>query len=179
MKIFHTRKQFLAFFMPGFFLGIVYVNFVAKKYMAEPGIFSDYFLNQFAEVRIDAGEYILYLLRLRVVPLALLAMLSFTRVKKAAAVLFLFWTGLSGGILISSAAAGLGIKGSILCVVALFPQFVFYIPAYLVLLWYCCEAPQNRWNTQKTVFIILAMSTGLILETYVNPVLVKGFLSIL
>ena len=29
--------------MPGFLLGIVYVNFVARKYMAEPGIFSDFF----------------------------------------------------------------------------------------------------------------------------------------
>ena len=43
MKIFRSRKQFLVFFMPGFLLGIIYVNFIARKYMAEPGIFSDYF----------------------------------------------------------------------------------------------------------------------------------------
>ena len=56
MKIFHTRKQFLAFFMPGFLAGIIYVNFIAKKYMAEPGIFNDYFLNQFVNVKIDVRE---------------------------------------------------------------------------------------------------------------------------
>lgn len=179
MKIFHTRKQFLAFFMPGFFLGIIYVNFIAKKYVAEPGIFSDYFLEQFVNMKIDVREYIFYLLRLRVLPLLVLAALSFTKVRKISAVLFLLWTGLSGGILISSAAAGLGIKGSLLCITALFPQFLFYIPAYLILLWYCYEAPRNRWNRQKTVFIVLSMSVGLIMEAYVNPVIVKAFLSTL
>ena len=179
MRIFHTRKKFLAFFMPGFFLGIIYVNFVAKKYMAEPGIFSDYFLDQFVQIEINVREYILYLLRLRVLPLLALSVLSFTKVRRVSAVLFLFWTGLSGGILISSAAAEMGIRGSLLCITALFPQFLLYIPAYLILLWYCYEAPRNRWNRQKTVFIVLAVSAGIILEAYVNPILVKVFLSTL
>nr|WP_294491498.1 stage II sporulation protein M [uncultured Mediterraneibacter sp.] len=180
MKVFHTRKkQFLAFFMPGFFLGIIYVNFIAKKYMAEPGIFSDYFLTQFTSVQIDVREYLLYLLRLRLLPLSVLAALSFTKARRAAAVLFLVWTGFSGGVLISCAAAGLGIKGSLLCVTALLPQFLLYIPAYLILLWYCYSAPGVQWNRQKTIFVILAMSVGIILELYVNPVLVKAFLSVL
>ena len=179
MKIFHTRKQFLAFFMPGFLLGIIYVNFFAKTYMAEPGIFSDYFLNQFVNTKIDVSDYLWYLLRLRVVPFLALGALSFTRLRKAAAVLFLIWAGISGGILISAAAADLGIKGCLLCVTALFPQFLFYIPAFVILLWYCCSAPQNRWNRQKTIFVTLTMALGLILELYVNPIIVKGFLSVL
>ena len=112
MKIFRTRKQFLVFFMPGFLLGIIYVNFIARKYMAEPGIFSDYFLNQFQSASIDAREYIWYLLRVRAVPFLALAGLSFTKVRKPAAVLFLVWTGISGGILISAAVLNMGIKGS-------------------------------------------------------------------
>ena len=79
MKIFHTRKQFLAFFMPGFLLGVIYVNFIARKYVAVPGIFSDYFLDQFLDLQIDVREYLWYLLRLRAVPFLALAALSFTR----------------------------------------------------------------------------------------------------
>lgn len=179
MKIFHTRKQFLAFFMPGFLAGTIYVNFIAKKYMAEPGIFNDYFLNQFVNVKIDVRDYLWYLIRLRAVPFLVLGIFSFTRLRKAAAVFFLIWTGISGGILISAAAAELGIKGCLLCVTALFPQFLFYIPAFLILLWYCCSAPQTRWNRQKTIFVVLMMSLGLILELYVNPIIVKCFLSVL
>lgn len=88
MKILHTRKHLLVFFMPGFLLGTAYVNLLAKKYVAEPGIFSDYFLSQFQTIEINVGEYIWYLLRLRLLPLAMLAFFSFTRLRKAAAVLF-------------------------------------------------------------------------------------------
>ena len=38
MKILHTRKQLLMFFMPGFLAGILYVNLIAKQYVAQPGI---------------------------------------------------------------------------------------------------------------------------------------------
>ena len=195
--------------MPGFLLGIVYVNFIARKYMAEPGIFSDFFLNQFQSVSIDVKEYIWYLLRLRAVPILALAGLSFTKAGKAAAVLFLIWTGVSAGILISAAVLNMGIKGSILCLIGLFPQFLLYIPAYVVLLWYCYTVPQtldvnnmqdkvtvrfrvadvykDRYITvyydgvhrQKTIFVSLAMSVGIILEMYVNPIIVKAFLSVL
>ena len=179
MKIFRTRKQFLVFFMPGFLLGIIYVNFIVRKYMAEPGIFSDYFLDQFQSVTVDAREYIWYLLRLRAVPFLALAGLSFTKARKISAVLFLVWTGISAGILISSAVLNMGIKGSLLCIVGLFPQFLLYIPAYVVLLWYCYTAPQTHWNRQKTVFVSLTMAVGIILEMYVNPILVKAFLSVI
>lgn len=177
MKIFHSRKQFLAFFMPGFLLGIIYVNFIADRYVAAPGIFSDYFLTQFLDVRIDVQEYLWYLLRIRAVPFFALAALSFTKARRISAVLFLVWAGTSGGILISSAAADLGMKGCLLCVTALFPQFLFYIPAFIVLLWYCYTAPQSHWNRQKTVFVTLTMALGIITELYVNPMLVKAFLS--
>ncbi|HJA11903.1 MAG TPA: stage II sporulation protein M [Candidatus Mediterraneibacter merdipullorum] len=179
MKIFHTRKQFLAFFMPGFCLGILYVNFAAKKYMAGPGIFSEYFLSQYSSGQIEPRGYLLYLLRTRAVPLAALSALSFTRAGRAAAVLFLLWTGFSGGMLVSLAAESLGIRGSLLCLAGLFPQFLFYIPAFLMVLKYCLAAPRADWNRQKTVFVILCISIGIILELYVNPVLLDLLLPLL
>lgn len=178
MKIFRTRKQLLAFFMPGFLLGVIYVNFIAKRYMAEPGIFSDYFLDQFLSTKIDVREYVWYLIRSRLVPVSFLSALSFTRAGKVSAFLFLFWTGISGGILVSSAILNLGIKGSLLCIVCLIPQFFLYIPACIVILWHCVDTPVNQWNYQKTIFVILCMFTGIILELYVNPVIVRAFLSV-
>ena len=110
MKIFHTRKQLLAFFMPGFLFGVLYVNFFAVKYMAQPGIFSTYFLEQYQSVDIVAGEYLWYLIRVRVFPFLVLSGLALTKARKAAAVLFLAWTGISGGILFSLAVADIGNK---------------------------------------------------------------------
>ena len=39
MKVFHVKKQLAALFMPGFLIGIIYVNFLAKKYVAAPDLF--------------------------------------------------------------------------------------------------------------------------------------------
>ena len=68
---------------------------------------------------------------------------------------------------------------SLLCMIGLLPQFLFYIPAYLVLLWHCYTLPQSQWNRQKIIFVSLMMSVGILLELYVNPVIIKAFLSTL
>ncbi|MCI8835109.1 MAG: stage II sporulation protein M [Ruminococcus sp.] len=179
MKRFHSRKEMFAFFMPGFLLGILYINFAVKQYFAEPGIFSSYFLKQYASADIIVEEYTIYLLRIRIVPFALLTGLAFTKVRKIAAIAFLFWTGFSSGMLLTMAVAGMGVKGIILCVAGIVPHFLCYIPSYIVVLWYCWTYPANRWNKQKTVFAALMMLLGLVLEVYVNPVLMKGLLGTL
>ena len=179
MRIFHSGKgQMLAFFVPGFLLGIIFVNLIVKKYMTETGIFSDLFLSQFTSVQIDIRSYLPYLLRLRIVPLILLAAASLTRLRKAAAMLFLVWTGFTGGVAVSSAADGLGLKGSLLCAVSLLPQFLFYIPAFVILLWYCLSAPRTQWNRQKTMFVLAAVGAGILLELYINPGLVRAFINL-
>lgn len=179
MRIFHSgKRQMLVFFVPGFLFGVIYMNLVVKKYGAETGIFSDLFLSKFSSVQIDVWSYLPYLLRLRLMPVIALAVLSFTRFRKAAAVAFLIWTGFTGGIALSFAADGLGLKGSLLCAVSVLPQFLFYVPACVILLWYCLSAPRTRWNRQKTVFLIATMAAGILLELYVNPVLVREFIAL-
>lgn len=179
MQLFHSgKRQMFAFFVPGFLLGIIYVNVVAKEHMADIEIFSEYYLTHFSSGGIIVREYLPYLLRVRLIPLLFLAALAFTKLRKAAAVFFLAWSGFTGGIILSSAADELGIMGSFLCAVSVFPHFFFYVPAYLILLWYCCSAPRTVWNRQKTVFLVFAMAAGIILELYVNPSIVGAFLSL-
>jgi pheromone shutdown protein TraB len=179
VKILHTRKQLFVFFMPGFLLGILYVNLIMKKYAVEPGIFSDYFLKQYQTTEIVAQEYIWYLLKIRMIPFLLLLGLSFTKLRKVSSMAFLVWTGFSSGMLLSMAVLAMGIKGSILCIVGILPQFLLYVPSYMVVIWYGYTYPQNKWNTQKSIFAALTMVVGLILEAYVNPILMQAFLSTL
>ena len=150
-----------------------------KKYTAEPGIFSDFFLKQYQSVEIVAKEYLWYLIRIRFVPVLILLGLAFTKIRKVSAIAFAVWTGFSGGMLLSMAVLGMGIKGSLLCIVGILPQFLLYVPAYMVVIWYSYTYPKNHWNTQKTIFVGLALCVGVMLEAYVNPLLVKGFLGTL
>ena len=92
---------------------------------------------------------------------------------------YLLWTGMSGGILLSEAVAELGMKGSILCVAGLFPQFLFYVPAVLVLLRFCWNYPQNQWNRQKTFFVCGLFLIGIFLESCLNPWLIQQIVNIL
>ena len=162
MKVFHVKKQLAALFMPGCLIGIIYVTFLAKKSVAAPDLFR---------------EYLWYLLRIRCVPFFMLSGLALTKLKKVSAGLFLGWTGISVGVLVSLAASNLGMKGCLLCLIGVSPQFLFYIPAYFMILKYCYESEDGRWNRQKTIFVGLMMSLGIITELYVNPVLVKLFLN--
>lgn len=176
MKVFHVKKQLAALFMPGFLIGIIYVNFLAKN-MWQLRICS---VNIFGSIQGCADR------RKRIFMVSashslrsvfMLSGLALTKLKKVSAGLFLGWTGISVGVLVSLAASNLGMKGCLLCLIGVSPQFLFYIPAYFMILKYCYESEDGRWNRQKTIFVGLMMSLGIITELYVNPVLVKLFLN--
>ena len=179
MKIFHTGRQWLALFMVGFLAGIIYVNLMADQYSGGADLFSSYFLNQLQAMEVKTGEYLWYLLKARGIPLAIVILISRTRAKKTGAGIFLLWTGISAGVLISTAILELGIRGSLLCVIGVFPQFLFYIPAILLILLYCWKWPQCHWERQKTVFVAWMMLTGIFSELYINPVLLRAFFKFL
>lgn len=179
MKILHTRKQLLALFMPGFIIGIIYANMIVKRYLVSPDIFSDYFLKQYAVADIVVQEYFFYLVRVRILPFLLVMGLVFTKFRKISAMMVILWTGFSGGMILTLASISIGIKGILLCIVGILPQFLLYVPAYAVIVFHCLAYPRSRWNSQKTVFAIGMMLIGMILEMYVNPVLMRGFLGIL
>lgn len=164
--------------MPGFLFGIIYINFIARQYIAEPGIFSPVFLEQFVGMNIAVETYLQMLLRLRVLPFLVLFGASMTRARKAASILFLVWTGFSAGVLLSQAYIDMGLRGGLLCLAGIMPQFLFYIPAYLVLLEYCRGYPANHWNRQKTCFTGLMLIAGIASELYVNPILMKWLIFI-
>lgn len=165
--------------MLGFMAGIVYANLMSKDYITSMGIFNEFFLNQYSQTEIDVAEYIWYVARIRLAPVILIAALGCTRLRKAVVAAALLWTGFSGGMLMTSAVLKMGLKGLILCLVALTPHFVFYIVGYIILLWYLFTYPEGRWNLSKTVSLVLFVAVGILLECYVNPVLMQMFLGTL
>ena len=141
------------------------------------GIFNLQFLEQYTGTEFAAKEYLLYLTGIRLLPFGILTGLVLTRMRRIISFVFLAWTGFSLGILLTMAVFYMGLKGIVFCIAGIFPQFLFYIPAYAVVLWYGMTYHQSRWNHQKTIFVIGMMLTGLILEAYVNPVFVKMIFS--
>lgn len=176
MKIFYNKKQFLVFYMLGFLTGILYANLAANEYMGNVGIFSEYFLKQYTTAEIVVEEYLLYLMKIRLIPFAVLFALSYTKFRKISVMGCLLWTGFSCGILACVSILNMGIKGILLCITGMMPQFLLYIPAYIILLWYSFTYPIVKWNIQKSIFTGLSLLVGIILEAYVNPILMELFI---
>lgn len=171
----HGRVMVL-FYMAGFLGGILYTNLISKDYVAVLGIFNDYFLNQYVQIDIADGSYLWYLIKIRITPLVCIILLGATRIRKLAVVVFLIWTGFLCGMIFTSATLKMGVKGILLCLVALLPQMVFYMAGYVILLMGVYYYPKINWNIQKTIAVMLAICMGIALECYMNPVLVKMFL---
>lgn len=165
--------------MLGFFIGIVYANLMSGDYIAGMGIFSEYFLNQYSQAEIDVTEYLWYVVRVRTVPLFLVAALGCCRLRRCVVGGFLAWTGFCGGMIMTSAVLKMGIKGLILCLIALTPHFAFYAAGYVVLLWYLFLYPETRWNLSKTISMTMLVAVGILLECYLNPIVMELFLKTL
>lgn len=176
MQIRENKKLFAFYYMLGFFAGILYANLQSKDYIISMGIFNEYFLNQYSVADIDIAKYLWYVVKIRLAPIILLSALGCTRMRKGVVAVFLLWTGFSSGLLITSAVMKMGIKGILLCMIALIPHFAFYIIGYILLLWYLYSYPEIRWNTSKTVVFLLSISMGILLECYVNPVIMQLFI---
>ena len=143
--------------------------------MAAPDLFSEYFLDQFRGVQIDEKEYLWYLLRIRCVPFFMLSGLALTKPAQKRRVISWVDRHICGG---ACFAGGIELgNGDCLLCLADCSRFFFYIPAYFMILKYCYESEDGRWNRQKTIYVGLMMSLGIITELYVNPVLVKLFLN--
>lgn len=179
MRIRENKKFFVLFCMLGFLIGIFYANIVSKDYITSMGIFNEFFLNQYIQTEINMGEFAWYVVRVRLMPVILLFALGCTKLRKGIVILFLLWTGFSCGMIMTSAIMKMGIKGIVLCLLALTPQFIFYTAGYVVLLWYLFLYPEAKWNITKTICFLLLMALGIVLECYVNPVLMKIFLKTL
>lgn len=179
MKILCSGRRMTAFFMSGFFFGVLYVNFRVSRSIAGTGVFSEYFLSRYSAEDVVKEEYFWYLLRIRGTLFLLLGGAAFTRIRRESAALFLIWTGFLCGMLLSMAVFCMGVKGILLCFIGIMPHFLLYIPGCMLIVRYCFAWPKGVWNRQKTIFVLLMAILGIAAEIYISPVLMDGFLSVL
>ncbi len=174
VKLYKNRNQLLIIVLAvGFFVGILYENIVSKSRGMSIELFQSYFLKQFAQVEIVAEEYLWYVARARVVPFLLLLLLGCLRWKKTIVSIFISWTGFLFGVVIVSSVIQLGIRGILFCLAGLLPHAIFYILAYGIYLLHLYRYPSQHWNGTKTIFVILMMVLGIVLETYLSPIIIK------
>lgn len=177
VSIHELKKISTVIIISGFLLGIIYVNLFVKKYILSLGIFSDYFLEEYIRNSINTNEYMLYIAKIRLIPVLILIVLGNTRFKRISGSMFLLWTGCSAGMVLTTAILKMGIRGILLCMVGILPHFICYIAAYCMVIVYLLTYPNKQWDRMKIVSLILFMLLGIISECYINPVLMDIYIN--
>lgn len=180
VKLYKNRNQLLIIILAvGFFVGILYENIISKSQGISLELFQSYFLKQFAQIEIVAEEYLWYVAKARVIPFLLLLLLGCLRWKKTIVSIYLSWAGFLFGVVIVSSVIQLGIRGILFCLAGLLPHMIFYVLAYGMYLVHLYRYPSFQWNSTKTIFVILMMVLGIVLETYLSPIIIKTIVRIL
>lgn len=126
MEVYRKKYQLPMLYLIGFGTGILYANFIAKNYVTMTGIFHEYFLNQYTQVKIINEDYLWYLLRWRVMPLALAVCVANLGFRRLTAAGILLWTGFAAGILSVAAVLGWAFA-ECCCVLPVFSRNIFFM----------------------------------------------------
>lgn len=178
------KKRFLLSFAGGLLLGIIYGGFFAKKYVEQVGFISDYFMVHYLKNEIDGNQLFPYLLKGRGTSLFVLWALGSSFLGGFLIYLVLLWLGFSTGIYLMAGILKKGLAGLGFCIAAFFPQGLFYLPAFgLVLIQAYVTARRQEAGKERAVryFAVLLVSflllfLGVLTESYVNPGILKKLL---
>lgn len=192
-KFLSGQRNFLACFGVGLLVGIIVINIGKSILLGETGLFDEYTLYHMKYMTVDSNALFCYILRKRMGRMLILAVLSTTYLGLVACMGTALWYGVSAGAFLSSLALRYGLKGILLAVISLFPHYLLYIPAVLLLLVWCQELFRGIYvrgefsaedkgfllkKLGRLLMILFLAAAGCLLEGYLNPYLLLGFLKI-
>lgn len=175
----NANQLLIILLVVGFFVGVIYENIISRNQLVTTVIFSKSNLQRYLQTNVIAEKYFWYVIKDRVIFLIVICLLSCVKWKKLFVALCLLLTGFFIGSFCVGAVLQLGIKGLLLCLAGLFPQMLFYGFLYGVLFVHWFYYPERQWNQTKTLFTVILFVIGILLEVYVNPIVVKFVIGIL
>ena len=166
-------------FLLGFLVGVIGRNLWYKSNHTTFNLFEWSRLQTYAGTEVIPEKLMWYVIKERL--LLVIGMGAFNLVKKKKMLVYgiLSFFGTVSGVMIVSAVISLGMKGLLVYAAGLIPQGVCYLFALLIVLLYWNGYPYQKWNPTKTLVVSVLILVGIILEIYVNPIVLKWVISIL
>ncbi|MCT4544135.1 MAG: stage II sporulation protein M [Vallitalea sp.] len=189
------KIQFILFIV-AIVIGSIFANNLSSNKIDEYKLLSNYFITKFPNsnyLNIDLFKFILWK---RVKLILGVWILGFTFFEIMINFLLVIYFGFSIGFLFSVGLITKGFKGYMMYLMLLIPQYLFYIPIIIYLIIkstkFCTNLYHNnkskRFNINKQMFVeyffvliicIIFTIIGCIMETYINPQLVKWYISVI
>ena len=178
-------------FLIGFGIGLFAAYFGRGIWFQTTGILDEDTLYRMKYMTVDSGVLFAYVLCKRCRNFFVLIIMATTYLGLVFCGGITVKYGFSIGFFISMAIYRYGIKGLLLGIVGAFPQYLCYVPAILLLIRWCEELHRSIYfyhnitgqgkkslpgRLGKLALILMVLVLGCILECFVNPVLLKGFL---
>lgn len=179
-----------------FLAGILLANLMGREEISNAGILNDYFIEKFKYTGVNGESLFFYILKERVPVMVLLFLLAFSSLGMISGILFLGWQGFSIGFMMSTAIAKYGGKGIFLILGGLFPQYLFYIPVYILYCYFALFLQKRIYGEQRNsltagergkiygigvlvaLILLFIFIAGIFLESYINPSVLKKVLKI-
>lgn len=191
----NKRIPLATLFMVGVFAGMFFMNLGKSILLENTGLLDEYTLYHMKDMTVDGSALFYFILRKRMGSVLMLAVLATTYLGVVACGAVVLWYGMCAGAFLGAAVIRYGIKGIFLMVVGMFPQYLLYVPAMMGLLYWCRNIYRMiyldrscGWDGAKPfilpksilqlVVLVILFLIGCVLESFLNPLLVKGFLGI-
>lgn len=184
-------SKFPYLFLAGTLLGIILMNLGKKFLLADTGLLNEEALYHMKYMTVDGNALFWYVMGIRLKPLVSLVVLATTYLGIMAVWGTAAGYGVWTGMFLAAAVIRYGVKGILLVMTAIFPQYVIYGPVFFFLLVWCeqiCRLIYFEKGTRlrsrqlvlvkllQLVAIIVAIIAGCALESYVNPMIIKKLL---
>ena len=190
-KLLKGKLPLAYLFLAGMLLGIIIVNAGKEILLDKTGLLGEESLYHMKYMTIDTKALFWHVMGTRLKDIAILAVLATTYLGLVVICVKAVWYGTAAGIFLGASVMQYGIKGILLAVTGVLPQYILYVP---VLFWFLvwCEQICRGIYFQKSAFlnnrreivikllqllvIVIVVIIGCILESYVNPIMLKKLL---
>lgn len=173
-------------FLIGFFAGIALLVLGREWFLGSGNMLGADKTHYIGYLDIHKNRLFFYVLEQRMRTVILMLLLSVTPVGRFIRYAYTAWYGLAFGMILTAAYAVYGVRGLGLIGICLFPQILFYIPAYILLCvtskriyeQYTCGyggSGGHRLLAGIGVILLLGM-LGCITEAHVNSLIVMKML---
>ena len=179
MRIGRRKSGHQILFLVSFFIGILVITVMAKGKVPENTLMNQALAGSFLEEGWNRKELFVQCLWRRGTVMFLLMLLTGTTMRLCVCCVLLIRMGMGCGVLLKLFYLWYGLKGMGLLIVAVFPHYLFYFMAYWLLYWnYEKNRLRARKNYLPVLVSVIVVITGICMESYVNPFLVREYLKI-
>jgi len=189
------KLPYVTIFIAGLLAGIIIMNLGKSVWLENTGLMDEDTLYHMKYMTVDRAALFYYVLRQRLLGILLLALMASTYLGLVVCGGVAFWYGICGGIFLATALIRYGMKGILLVIVGIFPQYLIYVPAMIGMLLWCQKLYRTIYldkafarngrdasiltgRLMQFAGLLALFVIGCVLESFMNPVLLRGLLKI-